>query len=156
MAGQRNRLSLHLGSNPLPSTTRPHKKRNSSTPKAKRDLSSRHLQHHEGHRATGQHRRNCFGLGSWDVDTFTNPINVDTWHGRSSPSGWALPPGLQTQPIDVDQNPGTHFFPINVISGSLEFPIMAENDTLALAIPVPATPALPLFLAKSDKPDIDA
>ena len=50
----------------------------------------------------------------------------------------------------------SHFFPINVDAGSQEVPIMVEDDSLALAIPAPVTLALPLFLAKSDRPTVDA
>ena len=48
-----------------------------------------------------------------------------------------------------------HLFPINVDDGSQEVPIVVEDD-LGLAIPAPVTPALPLFLAKSDRPVVDA
>ena len=63
--------------------------------------------------------------------------------------------GSQGRPIDVDNDHGTQSFPINVDLGSQEVPIVVEDDGLALAIPAPVTPALPLFLAKGDWPAVD-
>ena len=92
------------------------------------------------------------------IDNNGNPLKVPTpmpWNERMMLSGWAEGSGSQEHPIDVDNGQGTHFFPINVDSGSPEFLIMVEDDSLALAIPVPVTPALPLFLAESDGTNVD-
>ena len=90
------------------------------------------------------------------IDANGNSLKVPTpasWNERITPTGWVLTLGSQKQPIDVDQ--GTHLFPINIDSGSQDVPIVVEDDGLALAIPAPVTPALPLFLAESDRPAVD-
>ena len=90
------------------------------------------------------------------IDNDGNSLKVPTpasWNERTTPTGWALTLGSQEQPIDIDQ--GTYLFPINIDAGSQEVPIVVEDDGLALAIPAPVTPALPLFLAESDRPNVD-
>ena len=93
------------------------------------------------------------------IDNDGNTLKVPTpalWNERTTPSGWAMGSGSQNSPINVDI--GTQSFPINVDLGSPEFPITVEDDSdsMALAIPAPVTPALPLFLAESDRPVVDA
>ena len=91
------------------------------------------------------------------IDNDGNTLKVPTpalWNERTTPSGWAMGSGSQNSPINVDV--GTQSFPINVDLGSAEVPIVVEDDGLALAIPAPVTPALPLFLAESDRPVVDA
>ena len=93
------------------------------------------------------------------IDDDGNTLKVPTpalWNERTTPSGWAMGSGSQNSPINVDVGHGTQSFPIDVDSGSADVPIVVEDDGLALAIPAPVTPALPLFLAESDRPVVDA
>ena len=92
------------------------------------------------------------GLATRDGNRWLIP---PIWNDRTTPSGWAEGSGSREHPIDVDVGHGTQSSPINVDLGSAEVPIEVEDDSLALAIPAPVTPALPLFLAESDRPTVD-
>ena len=55
--------------------------------------------------------------------------------------------GTQEHPISVDDGQGTDFSPINFNLGSLEFPIVVEDD-MALAIPALVTHSITLVFGR--------